>query len=91
MVAVHPLSGVTDPTAFDLSTGRLCVMTSRHRVGLFLVTRDHVGDAAPSRTVPGARRIWPDEPEFALAARYETDARSAIAGVSSPISPIEVT
>lgn len=44
MIAVHPLSGVTDPTAFDLSTGRLCVMTSRHRVGLILVTRDHVGE-----------------------------------------------
>ncbi len=42
MIAVHPLSGVVRPTAFDLSTGRLCVMTSRHRVGLVLVTRDHV-------------------------------------------------
>jgi hypothetical protein len=44
MIAVHPLSGVTDPSAFDLSTGRLCVMTSRHRVGLIVVTRDHVGE-----------------------------------------------
>ncbi|MEQ8460190.1 MAG: AAA family ATPase [Sandaracinaceae bacterium] len=44
MLAVHPLSGVTDPSAFDLSTGRLCVMTSRHRVGLVVVSRDHVGD-----------------------------------------------
>lgn len=43
MIAVHPLSHVTEPTAFDLSTGRLCVMTSRHRAGLILVTRDHVG------------------------------------------------
>lgn len=29
MIAVHPLSGVTDPSAFDLETGRLCVMASR--------------------------------------------------------------
>lgn len=43
MIAVHPLSSVTDPSPFDLDTGRLCVMTSRHRVGLILVTRDHVG------------------------------------------------
>ena len=42
MIAVHPLSGVVRPSAFDLSTGRLCVMASRHRVGLVLVTRDHV-------------------------------------------------
>jgi hypothetical protein len=43
MIAVHPLSGVVRPSAFDLSTGRLCVMASRHRVGLVLVTRDHLG------------------------------------------------
>ena len=42
IIAVHPLSGVVRPTAFDLSTGRLCVMASRHRTGLILVTRDHV-------------------------------------------------
>ncbi len=43
MVVVHPLSGVTQPTVFDLGTGRLCVMASRHSVGLVLVSRDHVG------------------------------------------------
>ena len=44
MIVVHPLSGVVRPSAFDLSTGRLCVMASRHRVGLVMVTRDHVGE-----------------------------------------------
>lgn len=44
MVAVHPLSGVTSPTGFDLATGRLCVMASRHQVGLVVVSRDHVGE-----------------------------------------------
>ncbi len=43
MIAVHPLSGVVRPSGFDLSTGRLCVMASRHRVGLVLVSRDHLG------------------------------------------------
>lgn len=43
MVAVHPLSGVTAPSGFDLATGRLCVMASRHQVGLVVVSRDHVG------------------------------------------------
>ena len=42
MVVVHPVSGVTEPTAFDLETGRLCVMASRHQVGLIMVTRDHL-------------------------------------------------
>ena len=43
MIAVHPLSGVTDPSAFDLETGRLCVMASRHQSALIVLTRDHVG------------------------------------------------
>ncbi len=44
MFAVHPLSGTTSPSSFDLETGRLCVMASRHQSGLVIVTRDHVGD-----------------------------------------------
>lgn len=43
MIAVHPLSGVTLPSSFDLETGRLCVMASRHRSACIFVTRDHVG------------------------------------------------
>lgn len=42
MVIVHPLSGVTQPTEFDLATGRLCVMASRHQISLVVVTRDHL-------------------------------------------------
>lgn len=42
MVVIHPLSGVVSPSAFDLSTGRLCVMASRHNTGLVIVSRDHV-------------------------------------------------
>lgn len=53
MIAVHPLSGVTDPSAFDLETGRLCVMASRHQAGLVLLTRDHVGETLRNY-VPGA-------------------------------------
>ena len=43
MIVVHPLSGVTRPSSFDLETGRLCVMSSRHEVGLLVVSRDHIG------------------------------------------------
>lgn len=42
MIAVHPLSGTQEPTDFDLGTGRLCVMASRHQVGLVIISRDHV-------------------------------------------------
>jgi hypothetical protein len=43
-IAVHPLSGVLRPSAFDLETGRLCVMASRHQGGLIVVGRDHIGE-----------------------------------------------
>jgi hypothetical protein len=42
MLAVHPLSGTLEPSDFDLGTGRLCVMASRHQIGLVLFSRDHV-------------------------------------------------
>lgn len=42
MIVVHPLSGVVHPSDFDLETGRLCVMASRHQSGLVIVSRDHV-------------------------------------------------
>jgi len=44
MIAVHPLSGVMFPSSFDLETGRLCVMASRHQSACIFVTRDHVGE-----------------------------------------------
>lgn len=44
MIAIHPLSGVSAPSAFDLETGRLCVMASRHQAGFIMLTRDHVGE-----------------------------------------------
>jgi hypothetical protein len=44
MIAVHPLSGVERPSSFDLTTGRLCVMASRHKVSVIVMTRDHVGE-----------------------------------------------
>ena len=44
MIAVHPLSSTLTPSGFDLETGRLCVMASRHQSGLILVSRDHITD-----------------------------------------------
>jgi hypothetical protein len=44
MIVVHPLSGVVRPSSFDLETGRLCVMAPRHKAGLVIVSRDHVGE-----------------------------------------------
>lgn len=53
MIAVHPLSNTLEPTPFDLETGRLCVMASRHQCGLLIVSRDHVSDTLDS-IIPSA-------------------------------------
>ena len=55
MVMAHPLSGVVQPSDFDLETGRLCVMASRHQVGLVIVTRDHIGRTLDAH-LPGAEQ-----------------------------------
>lgn len=55
MIAVHPLSGVVRPSAFDLETGRLCVMASRHRSGLIVVSRDHVAETLDTH-IPSAEQ-----------------------------------
>ncbi|NEA85345.1 AAA family ATPase [Streptomyces sp. SID7958] len=43
-VVLHPLSGRPDATAFHLETGRLCVLTSRHRHACIVVCREGVDD-----------------------------------------------
>ncbi|MFJ4686023.1 AAA domain-containing protein [Streptomyces sp. NPDC088789] len=43
-VVLHPLSGRPDATAFHLETGRLCVLTSRHRHACVIVCREGVTD-----------------------------------------------
>ncbi|MFD9910456.1 AAA domain-containing protein [Streptomyces sp. NPDC059063] len=43
-VVLHPLSGRPDATAFHLETGRLCVLTSRHRHACIVVCRAGVGE-----------------------------------------------
>ncbi len=53
IIVIHPLSGVTAPSSFDLDTGRLCVMASRQQAGLILLSRDHVGETL-SNYIPSA-------------------------------------
>lgn len=55
MIAIHPLSGVIEPSEFDLETGRLCVMASRHRSALVVVSRDHVSSTLDSH-IPSAQQ-----------------------------------
>jgi hypothetical protein len=50
-IVLHPLSGRLDATAFHLETGRLCVLTSRHRHACIVVARAGIQellDAHPS-------------------------------------------
>ncbi len=44
MTIVHPLSGTLRPSSFDLETGRLCVMASRHTAGMLVLSKDHLPD-----------------------------------------------
>ena len=62
MIVVHPLSSVTDPSDFDLETGRLCVMASRHQVALIIVTRDHIGKTL-THFIPEATQA-PGQPDI---------------------------
>lgn len=55
MVVVHPLSSMVNPGSFDLETGRLCVMASRHEVGLLVVGRDHIGETL-AKVLPAAEQ-----------------------------------
>ena len=57
MIAVHPLSSVTAPTSFELETGRLCVMASRHQCGLVVVSRDHISDTLRSHIVSAEQPV----------------------------------
>jgi len=50
-IVLHPLSGRRDATTFHLETGRLCVLTSRHRHACVVVARAGIPellDAYPS-------------------------------------------
>ncbi|XTZ18479.1 AAA domain-containing protein [Micromonospora echinospora] len=50
-IVLHPLSGRRDATAFHLESGRLCVLTSRHRHACVVVARSGIAellDAHPS-------------------------------------------
>src|SRR5690606_5614120 len=50
-IVLHPLSGRRDATAFHLESGRLCVLTSRHRHACVVVARAGIQellDAQPS-------------------------------------------
>lgn len=43
-IVLHPLSGRRDATAFHLESGRLCVLTSRHRHACLVVARAGIAE-----------------------------------------------
>jgi hypothetical protein len=84
MVVVHPLSSTPDPDfEFDLGTGRLCVMASRHQHGMVVVTRDHVRSTLAGLMPPASQPLGrPDEASRSLQAhrmfmRYLDEARGS--------------
>lgn len=69
MIAVHPLSGVLRPSPFDLDTGRLCVMASRHTTALIILARDHLSESLET-FVPSATQA-PGRPDAAGRGHYQ--------------------
>lgn len=61
VIVVHPLSGVAKPSEFDLETGRLAVMASRHQVALFVVTRDTVKKALDENLPSATQSLGVDD------------------------------
>ncbi|WP_020524619.1 AAA domain-containing protein [Catelliglobosispora koreensis] len=57
-VMLHPLSGRIDATAFHLESGRLCVLTSRHRHACIVVGRAGIPDLLD--THPSVEPIYLD-------------------------------
>lgn len=45
MFALHPLSGMMRPSAFELDPGRMCVSISRHRVLCLVLSRDDIDNS----------------------------------------------
>ncbi|MEU4808125.1 AAA domain-containing protein [Nocardia fluminea] len=48
VIVMHPLSGRRDASSFHLETGRLCVLTSRHRHACIVVGREGITDLLDS-------------------------------------------
>nr|WP_205808904.1 DNA2/NAM7 family helicase [Micromonospora sp. HNM0581] len=89
-VVLHPLSGRRDATAFHLESGRLCVLTSRHRHACLVVARSGIGellDAHPSTEAPqlDAPVRFPDgwEANQAILAHLDTVAPPLPHGMSA--------
>lgn len=55
MLIAHPLSGIEHPSGFDLETGRLCVMASRHQTALLVFSRDHVPETLNNLMLPATQ------------------------------------
>ncbi|MFE9694861.1 AAA domain-containing protein [Micromonospora sp. NPDC005806] len=59
-IVLHPLSGRRDATAFHLETGRLCVLTSRHRHACIVVARAGIPELLDAH--PSTERVHLDVP-----------------------------
>ncbi|PWU59488.1 helicase [Micromonospora globispora] len=59
-IVLHPLSGRRDATAFHLESGRLCVLTSRHRHACVVVARAGIPELLDAH--PSTERVHLDVP-----------------------------
>ncbi|GAA2709486.1 AAA family ATPase [Micromonospora olivasterospora] len=59
-IVLHPLSGRRDATAFHLESGRLCVLTSRHRHACVVVARAGIAELLDAH--PSSEPVYLDVP-----------------------------
>ncbi|MDH2426247.1 AAA family ATPase [Sphaerisporangium sp. TRM90804] len=56
-IVLHPLSGRRDATAFHLESGRLCVLTSRHRHACVVVARAGIPELLDAHPTAGGVQL----------------------------------
>ena len=66
VLALHPLSGKTRASDFDLESGRLCVMLSRHTHACFVFHREGISELL-ERKIPNSARALGSEIDHAFA------------------------
>jgi hypothetical protein len=61
VISLHPLSGLSEATPFDLASGRLCVGLSRHTHACYVVGRAGIDQLLSSYAPAGERVLAPGE------------------------------
>ena len=73
VVCWHPLAGLDDADEFHVDSGRLCVLTTRHRHACIVVGRR--GDRELIEGLPPSTPAWPGVDEDAVLGGWDVHRR----------------